>query len=88
LVTKRGSKHLSGEDYLWPTFSPTKEERGDDGETGGEGSRKRVRISEEHSRRWAYDTGPEARLSGDGRFTQSPIELQSPRGSMGPRRKS
>ena len=88
LVTKRGSRHLSGEDYLRPTFSPTKEERGDDGETGGEGSRKRVRISEEHSRRWAYDTGSEARLSGDGRFTQSPIELQSPRGSIGPGRKS
>jgi phospholipid-translocating ATPase len=75
---KRGSRHISGEDYLRPPFTPPAEEWEDGAETHGEGSRKtlRVRISEEQGSRFVYDANSPA--AAEARFTRSPIELRSP----------
>jgi len=81
----RGSRNKLGEDYLRPPFTPPAEEWEGGAETNGEGSRKtpRVRIPEEHSRRWVYDPSLSPGPNGDTRFTQSPIEAQSPKDGLG-----
>jgi len=81
--SRRVSRHVPGDEYFRPPFTPPKEEWEDGAETSGEGSRKtaRVRISEDLGTRWVYDPNPA--IPPEGRFTQSPAEMQASRDALG-----